>query len=188
MAVGGVEPESVWLIVEQYADIVGIEATPHSFRHHFASRLLTAGASVADVQKLMGHSSVAVTTKVYWHAETDALAAVYARFSGGRPALRLVQLEYTRRRRVPGPGAPTPHRALHGGPEGVGAMGYEIRDVDGGTEVTARCERCGNVSPVATAIGEHWGHAFPKRGEGCACEDRPLLEQGGSSHLIVDRG
>jgi integrase/recombinase XerC len=68
----------------------GIESTPHSFRHHFASRLLSAGASVADVQKLQGHSSVAITTKVYLHANTDALAEVYARFSGGGPGLGLV--------------------------------------------------------------------------------------------------
>lgn len=59
------------------------EATPYNFRHHFASRLIAAGANVADVQKLLGHSSVAVTTKVYWHANTDALAEVYARFAGG---------------------------------------------------------------------------------------------------------
>ena len=62
-------------------------------RHHFATRLLSAGASVADVQKLLGHSSVAITTKVSWHANTDALAEVYARFSGGRPQVRLVRPE-----------------------------------------------------------------------------------------------
>ena len=49
-----------------------------------------AGASVADVQKLLGHSSVAIATKVYWHANTDALAEVYARFVSGRPQLRLL--------------------------------------------------------------------------------------------------
>ena len=65
----------------------------HGIRHLFATRLLAAGASVADVQKLLGHASVAVTTKVYWHANTDALAEVCARFGGGRPQLRLVALE-----------------------------------------------------------------------------------------------
>ena len=71
----------------------GAGTTLHSVRHHLASRLLSAGASVADVQKLLRHSSVAITTKVYWHPNTDALAEVSARFRGGRPALRLVALE-----------------------------------------------------------------------------------------------
>ena len=48
---------------------------------------------MADVQKLLGHSSVTVMTKVSWHAKTDALAAVYARFIGGRPAPRLLAPE-----------------------------------------------------------------------------------------------
>ena len=45
---------------------------------------------MADVQQLLGHASVAVTTKVYWHAKTDAPAAVYARYVSGRPQLRLM--------------------------------------------------------------------------------------------------
>jgi site-specific recombinase XerD len=64
--------------------------TNHSFGHHFASQLLQAGASVADVQMLLGHAPVASTTKVYWHANTEGLAEVYARFVSGRRPLRLV--------------------------------------------------------------------------------------------------
>ena len=43
---------------------------------------------MADVQKLVGHSSVAVTTKLYWHANTDALAEVYASDDGKEKFVR----------------------------------------------------------------------------------------------------
>lgn len=39
----------------------------HSLRHSFASALFMAGAPVTEVQALLGHSSPAVTLKVYSH-------------------------------------------------------------------------------------------------------------------------
>jgi len=39
----------------------------HSLRHSFASALIMAGAPVTEVQSLLGHSSPAVTLKVYSH-------------------------------------------------------------------------------------------------------------------------
>jgi len=49
----------------------------HSLRHTFASALIMAGAPVTEVQSLLGHSSPAVTLKVYSHwfknVETDSV-------------------------------------------------------------------------------------------------------------------
>ena len=43
----------------------------HSLRHSFASALIMAGAPVTEVQSLLGHSSPAVTLKVYSHWFTN---------------------------------------------------------------------------------------------------------------------
>jgi len=49
----------------------------HSLRHSFSSALIMAGAPVTEVQSLLGHSSPAVTLKVYSHwfknVETDSV-------------------------------------------------------------------------------------------------------------------
>lgn len=53
--------------------------TMHSLRHSFASSLLEGGASIAEVQKYMGHKTPAVTLNVYAHflptEDTGAVAA-----------------------------------------------------------------------------------------------------------------
>lgn len=45
----------------------GIAATPHMFRHAYATRLLRAGVRAETVQKLLGHASVSTTTDTYGH-------------------------------------------------------------------------------------------------------------------------
>lgn len=50
----------------------------HDCRHAFGSWLAESGASVADIRDLMGHSSVAVTSR-YLHARREALAASVAK-------------------------------------------------------------------------------------------------------------
>jgi len=43
---------------------VGLKVSPHQLRHSYASGLLNAGAPIADVSELLGHSSMA-TTQIY---------------------------------------------------------------------------------------------------------------------------
>lgn len=46
---------------------LGIEQTPHCFRHTHATKLLEMGADIDMVSKRLGHSNVAVTSGVYSH-------------------------------------------------------------------------------------------------------------------------
>ena len=52
-------------------------ATPHAFRHAFATQMLAAGGDLRAVQELLGHASVR-STQVYTAVEGGRLGAVYA--------------------------------------------------------------------------------------------------------------
>lgn len=48
--------------------LTGIEKNVHTFRHTFATYLLEKGIPVAEVSRILGHSSPAITYKMYVHA------------------------------------------------------------------------------------------------------------------------
>jgi integrase len=45
----------------------GVKLTSHGFRHFFASALIAGGASVKQVQMVLGHSSAVITLRTYAH-------------------------------------------------------------------------------------------------------------------------
>lgn len=83
-----------WKIVRQLAEAAlsadRVEAIhPHTFRHHFLTKVWRETGDLHLAQKLAGHASVGTTTR-YTHASAEELAAGYARVfdtQGIQPAL-----------------------------------------------------------------------------------------------------
>ncbi|MCX6358926.1 MAG: tyrosine recombinase [Armatimonadetes bacterium] len=65
-----------WQVVKEASRASGVEATPHRFRHSFATHLLAGGADLRAIQEMLGHARV-TTTEIYTHVETSRLRGVY---------------------------------------------------------------------------------------------------------------
>ncbi|MBV9544777.1 MAG: tyrosine-type recombinase/integrase [Chloroflexi bacterium] len=74
-------PQSVWKIVKQYAAAAGVVATTHHFRHAKASTLLNRGASLSEVQDILGHASPDTTKRIYAHYQVEHLREAFDRYS-----------------------------------------------------------------------------------------------------------
>lgn len=75
---GRLTRQGFWKIVKSYATEAGItkEITPHTIRHSFALHLLENGASVKDIQTMMGHADIS-STQVYVQLLDNHVRQVY---------------------------------------------------------------------------------------------------------------
>ncbi|MDP2629737.1 MAG: tyrosine-type recombinase/integrase [Candidatus Harrisonbacteria bacterium] len=81
---GKISPRAVQRLVSHYATKAGIKAaSPHKFRHAFATDLLINGADLRAVQEMLGHASIA-TTQIYTHLTNKELKEVHKSFHGRR--------------------------------------------------------------------------------------------------------
>ncbi len=76
-----ITPRSVQRIVKYYAKKAGIvkDIHPHTFRHTFATDLLSNGADIRNVQEMLGHSSI-TTTQIYTHITNRRLKDIHKKF------------------------------------------------------------------------------------------------------------
>ncbi|MDY7039655.1 MAG: tyrosine-type recombinase/integrase [Chloroflexota bacterium] len=70
---------SIWATVRRAAKVLGLEVTPHDFRHFRACQMLEEGAPLEAIQDILGHADIGTTRRVYAQYSKPAIREIFAR-------------------------------------------------------------------------------------------------------------
>jgi integrase/recombinase XerD len=65
-----------WQALKKLGSVAGLQITPHTIRHSFATHLLDGGADLRSVQKMLGHEDIS-TTQIYTKVSADRIRKAY---------------------------------------------------------------------------------------------------------------
>lgn len=76
-----ITPQTIFDTVKRYASQLGVDVSPHDFRHEKATVMLNNGASLSEIQDILGHASPETTKRIYAHYEVGRLRQAFDRYS-----------------------------------------------------------------------------------------------------------
>jgi len=71
-----ISPRSIDRLVKKFGRSKGLDFTPHTLRHSFATQLLEDGADLMRIKEILGHASVSTTQK-YTHVTAETMKKAY---------------------------------------------------------------------------------------------------------------
>jgi integrase/recombinase XerD len=69
----------LWNTVKTAAHSLGMDVSPHDFRHYRARQMLEQGAPLEAIQEILGHSDIGTTRRVYAHYSKPAIRTIFER-------------------------------------------------------------------------------------------------------------
>ncbi len=69
----------LWSTVKTAAKKLGMDVSPHDFRHYRARQMLEQGAPLEAIQEILGHSDIGTTRRVYAHYSKPSIRNIFER-------------------------------------------------------------------------------------------------------------